>query len=156
MCQTLCQYDLSTCISVGDVRPDLLYLGDVGELCCLFERLIFHLPRSTLLVCLIDGVVYYEREEFMESMADVLVAILRISNEQRTSATIKVLLTSPTRTMEVRRPFHDELVLSMEPRVRSGVAASKGRLERQLSEHVDGVTELEDTQMINTDGHGEM
>ncbi|KAJ9414689.1 hypothetical protein QL093DRAFT_2569450 [Fusarium oxysporum] len=136
ICQLLCQYDFSNCISVGDVRPDLLYLDDVDELCCLFERLVFRLPRSTLLMCLIDGVVYYEREEFMGSMADVLVTLLRISKEQRTSANIKVLLTSPTKTMEVRRPFHDELVLCKESRARSGVASSKGRLERQLNEHM--------------------
>ncbi|EWZ29498.1 hypothetical protein FOZG_16870 [Fusarium oxysporum Fo47] len=154
ICQLLCQYDFSNCISVGDVRPDLLHLDDVDELCCLFERLVFQLPRSTLLVCLIDGVVYYEREEFMESMADVLVTLLRISKEQRTSANIKVLLTSPTKTMEVRRPFHDELILCMESRARSGVAASKGRLERQLNEHVNGVTELDDRRMLNIDGHG--
>lgn len=83
ICQLLCQYDFSNCISVDDVRSDLLYLGDIDELCCLFERLVFQLLRSTLLVCLIDGVVYYEREEFMEGMADVLVTLLRITKEQR-------------------------------------------------------------------------
>ncbi|KAL5590948.1 hypothetical protein FOBRF1_014505 [Fusarium oxysporum] len=154
ICQLLCQYDFSNCISVGDVRPDLLHLDDVDKLCFLFERLVFQLPESTLLVCFVDGVVYYEREEFKESMADVLVTLLRISKEQRTSANIKVLLTSPTRTMEVRRTFYDELVICMESRARSGVAASKGRLERQLSEQVDGVTELDDRRMLNTDGHG--
>ncbi|KAG8354292.1 hypothetical protein FVEN_g7715 [Fusarium venenatum] len=136
--QLLCQYDFSNCILVGDVRPDLLCFGDIGELCCLFERLIFQLPRNTLLVCLIDGVVYYEREEFMKSMADVLITLLRISNEQRTGASVKVLLTSPTKTMTIRKPFPDELILCMEAKARSGVVLTgRGRLERQLNEQMD-------------------
>ncbi|KAF5708568.1 hypothetical protein FMUND_10587 [Fusarium mundagurra] len=145
ICQLLCQYDFSTSISAGDVTPDLLYRGDIQELCYLFERIVFQLPRSNLLVCLIDGIVYYEREEFKESMADVLVTILRISQEQKTNATVKVLVTSPTRTIEVRQPFSDELILSMESRARSVVTPSKGRLQRQLKEQVNGESELEDT-----------
>ncbi|XEV04922.1 hypothetical protein FSHL1_010209 [Fusarium sambucinum] len=135
--QLLCRYDFSNCILVNDVRPDLLCHGDINELCCLFERLIFQLPRNTLLVCLIDGVVYYEREEFIQSMGDVLISLLRISNEQRTGASVKVLLTSPTKTMTIRKPFPDELVLCMEAKARSGVLAGKGRLERQLNEQMD-------------------
>ncbi|KAF5700197.1 hypothetical protein FGLOB1_10920 [Fusarium globosum] len=134
ICQLLCQYDFSTSISADDVRPDLLYRGDIHELCCLFERIVFQLPRSTLLVCLIDGIVYYEREEFKESMADVLVTILRISQEQKTNATVKVLVTSPTRTIQVRQPFPDELILSMESSARSVVTPSKDRLQRHLRE----------------------
>ncbi|SCV58370.1 uncharacterized protein FFB14_15607 [Fusarium fujikuroi] len=144
ICQLLCQYDFSTSISAGDVRPDLLYLGDIHELCCLFERLVFQLPRSTLLVCLIDGIVYYEREEFKESMADVLVTILRISDQQKTNATVKVLVTSPTRTILVRRPFPHEFILSMESRARSVMTPSKDRLQRHLREQVNGASELED------------
>ncbi|CAJ0551547.1 Ff.00g114770.m01.CDS01 [Fusarium sp. VM40] len=144
ICQLLCQYDFSSSISAGDVRPDFLYLGDIYELCCLFERLVFQLPRSCLLVCLIDGIVYYEREEFKESMADVLVTILRISQKQKTNATVKVLVASPTRTIEVRQPFPDELILSMESSARSVVTPSKGRLQRQLREQVNSVSKLED------------
>ncbi|KAF5529690.1 hypothetical protein FMEXI_14001 [Fusarium mexicanum] len=140
ICQLLCQYDFNNCISMDDMRPDLLHFGDIHELCCLFERLVFQLPRSTLLACLIDGVVYYEREELMEDMAEVLVTLLRISNEQRTGANVKVLLTSPAKTMEVRRPFQNEFVLCMESRARSAGPASKERLERQLSEQVDNDT----------------
>ncbi|RGP60189.1 hypothetical protein FSPOR_10778 [Fusarium sporotrichioides] len=138
--QLLCQYDFSNCILVGDVRPDLLCLGNIDELCCLFERLIHQLPRHTLLVCIIDGAIYYEREEFMQSMAEVLVTLLRISNEQRTGASVKVLLTSPTKTMSIRKPFPDDLVLCMEARARSGVLAGRGRLERQLDEQMDSRT----------------
>ncbi|KAM0544547.1 hypothetical protein ACHAPJ_011764 [Fusarium lateritium] len=134
ICQLLCQYDFSTSVSFQDVSPELLLLGDIDELCWLLELLIHRLPSSTLLVCLIDGIGYYEREEFVDSMADVLVTILRISKEQQTAATIKVLLTSPTRTIKVRQPFPDELIISMESMARPGVMASKGRLERQLRE----------------------
>ncbi|RGP78966.1 hypothetical protein FLONG3_2872 [Fusarium longipes] len=142
--QLLCQYDLSNCIMFGDVRPDLLCHGNISELCCLFERLVFHLPRHMLLVCLIDGVVYYEREEFMQSMADVLITLLKLSDQQKTGASVKVLLTSPTKTMAIRQPFPDELILCMESRNRSGVVAGRGRLERQLNEQMDSASAFVD------------
>ncbi|KAH6874047.1 hypothetical protein B0T10DRAFT_588237 [Thelonectria olida] len=134
ICQLLCQYDFGSVVRASEVNEYLLQLGEIDELCSLFEALVHRLPNSVVLVCLIDGIVYYEREEFMDSMADVLVTLLRISAEQTTQAAVKVLLTSPTKTMEVRQPFPQELILSMESMAWSGTAASKGKLERQLRE----------------------
>lgn len=44
---------------MGDVKPDLLHLGGIRELCRLFLRRVFQLLSSTLMVCSINDVVYY-------------------------------------------------------------------------------------------------
>ncbi len=67
-------------------------------------------------------------------MGVVLMTLLSISDEQNTQAAVKVLLTNPSRTSSTRKPFPDELVLSMESIARSDMAPSKWRLERQLKE----------------------
>ncbi|KAK0719490.1 hypothetical protein B0H67DRAFT_551839 [Lasiosphaeris hirsuta] len=136
--QLLCQYNFDGTLLANEVSEGLIQLGDVGELCDLFELLVHRLP-SVVLLCLIDGIVYYEREEFEEDMELVLVTLLKLSNEQNTRAAVKVLITSPTKTTDVRQPFPDELVLSMGAMAGAGnMAPSRGRLLRELSEEYDG------------------
>ncbi|KAK3360349.1 hypothetical protein B0T25DRAFT_128413 [Lasiosphaeria hispida] len=139
ICQLLCQYDFDGTLLANEVSEGLIQLGEVGELCDLFEMLVHRLP-SVVLLCMIDGIVYYEREEFEEDMELVLVTLLKLSNEQNTRAAVKVLITSPTKTTDVRQPFPDELVLSMGAMAGAGnMAPSRGRLVRELSEGYDGV-----------------
>jgi len=134
ICQLLCQFDFDTKLLADAVDEDRVRHGDIHELCSLFEWLVNQLPRSVVLFCLIDGIIYYERREFEDDMGLVLVTLLRISDEQSTQAVVKVLITSSTRTSSVRKPFPDELILSMESMARSDMTASKWRLERQLRE----------------------
>ncbi|KUI60968.1 hypothetical protein VP1G_08146 [Cytospora mali] len=137
ICQLLCQFDFSRKLPTSMIVKEMVQKGDIHELCGLFKQLVNLLPNSVVLVCLIDGILYYEREEFLEDMGHVLVTILRISSEQSTKATVKVLITSPTRTTEARKPFRDDLIVSMDALALPGMVASKGRLERQLKEGQD-------------------
>lgn len=111
--------------------------GDVRALCTLFERLVQMLPKSVALFCLIDGVVYYEREEFLDDLGRVLMSILQLSDQEGMHAPVKVLLTSPTRTAVVRQPFPDDMILSMEGMVRADLVASSSRLGRELSSGIE-------------------
>lgn len=108
--------------------------GDIGELCRLFEALVRALPNFMVLLCLIDGILYYERDEFQEDMAVVLSAILKLSADDSVAVSVKVLITSPTKTTEVRRPFPDDLILSMDGMAPAGLIASSSRLGRELQE----------------------
>lgn len=114
-----------------------IQLGDVGELCKLFEALVRALPSHVVLFCLVDGISYYERDEFKEDMAVVLSAILKLSDDSSVSVPVKVLVTSPTKTAEVRQPFPDHLILSMDAMARSGLVASSSRLEREMGTGLD-------------------
>lgn len=146
ICQLICQYDFDTRMLSHEVSEELIQLGDIDELCSLFGWLVRQLPRYVVLFCLIDGIVYYEREEFEGDMGLVLVSILKISVDQSNRAAVKVLVTSPTKTTSVRLPFPDDLILSMESMPHSNIVASRGRLERQLREGHEDIVEEEESE----------
>lgn len=138
ICQLLCQFDFAGRLPAAEVSGALVGLGDVEELCRLFEWLVCLLPEQAVVFCLVDGILYYEREEFSEDMAYVLVTILRMSDEQSTPAAVKVLVTSPCKTVDVRKPFPDDLIISMDSLALPGMVASKDRLARVLQEDLLG------------------
>jgi hypothetical protein len=118
----------------ADFEEDPIRAGYIVELCRLFEFLVKQLLKNVVLFCLLDGVVYYQRNEFIDDMGYVLVKLLQISEDQDMQATVKILLTSPTRTNCVRKPFPDERILSMALMAHVDTAPSATRLERQLRE----------------------
>lgn len=133
--QLLQQFDFGrTQMPTLQMDESKIRTGDVYELCNLFEALVRSLPNFVVLVCLIDGILYYEREEFKEGMAVVLSAILKLSADKSVAVPIKVLITSPTKTAEVRQPFPDNLILSMDAMALAGLIASSSRLSRELQE----------------------
>ncbi|OBT85447.1 hypothetical protein VE02_06171 [Pseudogymnoascus sp. 03VT05] len=135
ICQLLCQFDFDTRSFASEKLDEhLIQLGDIYELCRLFQWLVGKLPQSVVLFCLIDGVGYYERQEFEHDIGFVVEKLLKISAEKKTQAGIKILLTSSSRTTYIRQPFPDELVLCIESLARANMVPSKSRLERQLSE----------------------
>lgn len=139
ICQLLCQFDFDAAFArsplSSEITQELIELGDIETLCELFEILVRRLPREIVLLCLIDGVVYFEREEFEDDLGAALVTILSLSGEeQNTHAAMKVLITSPTKTVDVRQPFPEDLILSMESLPGMGMVASQERLIRVLSE----------------------
>lgn len=134
ICQLLCQFDFNSGgIPMGPEALDEVQQGDLRALCRLFELLVHMLPNTVALFCLVDGVVYYERDEFRDDLGWVLMTILRLSDQAGTQSPVKVLLTSPMRTAVVRQSFPDELILSMEGMARADLVASSSRLEREMS-----------------------
>lgn len=133
--QLLQQFDFGiTRMPTLQMDESKIRTGDVGELCRLFEALVRTLPNFMALICLIDGILYYERDEFQEDMAVVLSAILKLSADNSIAVPVKVLITSPTKTTEVRQPFPDDLILSMDGMAPAGLIASSSRLGRELQE----------------------
>lgn len=115
----------------------LIRSGDVAELCKLFEMLVRALPDHVVLFCIMDGILYYEREEFKGDMTLVLITILRLSNDDSIRVPVKVLITSPTKTTEVSQPFPDNLILTMEGMFYAGMVASSSRLGREMQGGLD-------------------
>jgi hypothetical protein len=137
ICQLLCQFDSDIrALASEKLNENFIQAGDIEELCNLFQWLISQLPRSVVLFCLLDGVVYCESKEFEDDTGFVLVTLLKISAEQETQAGVKILITSPSKTNSIRKPFPNELILSMESMARSNMTPSKRRLERQLNEQI--------------------
>lgn len=135
--QLLCQFNFEGSVPGDEIVRELVERWDLQELCRLFEWLVNLLPKHIVVFCLIDGILYYEREEFVEDMGYILVTILRISNDELTKAALKILITSPTKTLDVRKPFPDELIVSMDAVTVPSSIPSTSRLERALEEGLD-------------------
>ncbi|KAK2599692.1 hypothetical protein N8I77_011425 [Diaporthe amygdali] len=103
--------------------------GDLQQLCRLFNFLVHCLPDEVTLFCLIDGAVYYERDEFIVEMQYVLAEILRLVGDSTLKANVKILITSPWRTEMVQQFFHeDNEMLHMEGMPSSELTPSASRV----------------------------
>jgi hypothetical protein len=90
--------------------------GDLRELCGLFSWLVKRLPREVALVCLVDGISYYDCDEHEGDMLVVLDCLLGLVREQGLSATLKFMATSEEATESMQGLFRndDECLLEME------------------------------------------
>lgn len=85
-------------ISMRDVES-----GDIKALCNLFGYLVRQLPSTVTVVCIIDGVGLYEREEYEDDMVEILRFIVQLAEdeEQVVDATVKLFVTSPQPTLRL-------------------------------------------------------
>lgn len=102
----------------------------------ILELLIYQLPNTRTLCCIIDGVVLLEREEHSREALTVLAKLLEISNRQNTQAPVKLLFTSTPATTIVRKAFEDEdLILNVSTLRPSGLTPSVERMARELGQN---------------------
>jgi hypothetical protein len=141
--QLLHQHDFPV-LPVNPPAIDLASLqnGDVEELLTLFRWLVRQLPEDITFFCLVDGIAYYEREEFEDPMVEVLESILALTVDDNVRAAVKLFVTSPWPTDIVRAGFEDEdgkedFILSMKGLPRLGWAPSEARLQRELGTRSD-------------------
>lgn len=87
-----------------------------------------------MVFCLLDRVVYYERKEFEDNMAFLLVTLLCLSARGDTDTAVKAPLTSQSGTVSVRQLFLEDLTLLMEPMAALYDVPSPARFQRQLEE----------------------
>ncbi|RSM09135.1 hypothetical protein CEP52_004252 [Fusarium oligoseptatum] len=86
--------------------------GDISGLCNLFWWLVAQLPVDQTVFLLIDGVGYYEREDFEVDTGHVLDTLLtpRVDGE---TAIVKVMLTHPSGTRRMRERVGSGWTVSM-------------------------------------------
>jgi hypothetical protein len=143
--QLLCDYDFGERhLLPPELAPYLIEMGSLPHLIQLFSWLVRQLPAEVTLFCFIDGVIYYEREEFEDPMLDSLGEILGLTASADVRASFKVLVTSPWPTCTVRAGFEqeclekdgsedtDDFILALESLALSQVAPSAERLAREL------------------------
>lgn len=88
---------------VQQEQPELRAL-DVDLLCYTLRKLIRQLPRDQLIICMIDGISFYESPWYREAIkatTDTLVEL--VEEDDDTEAIIKVLLTCPASSIGVAR-----------------------------------------------------
>lgn len=89
-------------------NPEGVRQGDLQQLCQLFGLLVRSLPSEITLFCFIDGMVIYERDEFIAEAQFVLVEILRLVGDPTVQANMKVLITSPWRSTLAHQFFRED------------------------------------------------
>ncbi|KAI1804747.1 hypothetical protein F4811DRAFT_570833 [Daldinia bambusicola] len=147
--QLLCDYDFGPMhLLPPDVDPEIIKEGhSLSQLRRLFCWLVRQLPEEITLFCLIDGIVFYEREDFEDPMLDFLGDILELTVSDDVLASVKVLMTSPRPTSTVRIGFEDEpdgtgekknSILAMDLLTPAHVDISDERVNRNLGGIVDG------------------
>lgn len=135
--QLLSQQDFDMRLLPYEVYDALDRWGDISAFCSLFEWLLCQLPDDVTVFCLIDGAVYYEREEFVHGMSEVLADILEMSTDGRLPVTFKVLVTSPTPTTVVRLPFEvDDSLLSIDAMPSRQWKPSESRTQREIAQEL--------------------
>ncbi|KAH7136819.1 hypothetical protein B0J13DRAFT_625450 [Dactylonectria estremocensis] len=130
--QLLRQHEFDTrSLAADGFNLERIQLGDLNELIRLFEWLVWQLPKTITLVCLIDGVILYEREE-MEAF-DVLACLMRLAADQDGRTAVKLLFTSTPGTDVVRDPFEEgDLILNVDGLPKLVWAPSEERVAREF------------------------
>lgn len=124
--------------SPWELNVDLVRQGHLQQLCQLLSLLVHRLPGELTLFCLIDGMVYYERDEFIGETQYVLTEITRLVGDPTIEANVKLLITSPWRTSMAQNFFQeDHEVLHMEGVPSVGLTPSASRVIRRHISHTE-------------------
>lgn len=91
--------------------------GSLDELCRMFGQIVHSIPSDRTIICLIDGISYFETDELQEEMLVVASLILDISRRHEAlqrggfppeGCAVKVLVTSPFSTSELHSMFQSD------------------------------------------------
>ncbi|KAI1351128.1 hypothetical protein F5Y01DRAFT_304971 [Xylaria sp. FL0043] len=138
--QLLCQWDFDTTFLHSYVDLSWIeYGGDPsGEaLYGLLEWLIGQLPSSQTVFFVIDGACHYERIDHADAFINSVALILGTTLDERVTATVKILITSPCRTSAIREGFHDDAVLLLAEEAGRGLDSSYRRFQHQVARAFD-------------------
>ena len=86
---------------------------DTIRLCALFRELVKDLPEGFILVCVIDGVSFYEASDWADDLRLVLETLNALTCDPEVCAVLKVLITSAVASRQAIKyiPREDHLML---------------------------------------------
>ena len=92
---------------------DELQRFDTIRLCALFRELVKDLPEGLVLVCVIDGVSFYEASDWADDLHLVLKTLNDLTRDPEVWAAFKVLITSAVASRQATKyiPREDHLML---------------------------------------------
>ncbi|WQF76560.1 hypothetical protein CDEST_01574 [Colletotrichum destructivum] len=101
---------------LGPIRPDPrmfledLEQEDLGALCEVFILLFRQLPSHTQVFCFVDGISIYETEQYLDGVDAVIMSLIGVVEQggYKGWPSLKLLITSPQPTVEVRKVFDPE------------------------------------------------
>ncbi|PSN62688.1 hypothetical protein BS50DRAFT_624507 [Corynespora cassiicola Philippines] len=132
--QLLCQHPFDTRTLHDQIDLVKIEDGDIEELCVLFDQLIRQLSAKSTVICLVDGLGYYERDAAVEDALQVFAFISHMIHDQSILAIFKVLALSPVPVRALREFFQGESFMGLPSTSAAGGTASRLRMSRQLDE----------------------
>ncbi|KAH9903911.1 hypothetical protein F4778DRAFT_71921 [Xylariomycetidae sp. FL2044] len=135
--QLLRQYPVDLSHLEQDINLSLVKSNHADQLCNLFSWVLYRLPQDSVVFCLVDGIKYYERQEYLEDMSEVLRHLLDVRVDRRVKCVFKLPVTSPSSTRYVREAFEEECIISMTSIVRTGEHPSDVRVARCFEGHLN-------------------
>ncbi|KAK8021679.1 hypothetical protein PG990_006817 [Apiospora arundinis] len=113
---------------------DWMNEGDIGAFCFVFGELVRQVQITDSVFCVVDGINFYEglNEELLQDTAYVLRFLLDLTGERGT--VFKILVTSPSTTVDTRQAIKSEDCLVLPERDRNSLGYSDLRFERQWHE----------------------
>lgn len=85
----------------------------LGALYEFFRRLVYMLPEGVTVWLMVDGAVYYERDEYVDGMQRIMLPLLQLCEPGVTRARLKLLVMSPTNVSDIPEWFAEDSILSM-------------------------------------------
>ena len=103
---------------------------NLHTLCDCFVKLVKRLPMDTVLVCIIDGICFFERKEWVEDCQKAIHDLRDLADDDEIGAVFKLLVTSPLRSRHVAGtwPAQHRLLLPADD-----LSGRGGPTERQIS-----------------------
>ncbi|KAI1365429.1 hypothetical protein F5Y08DRAFT_304071 [Xylaria arbuscula] len=103
------------------------------DLCNLLKCLIRQVPSSQTVFFMIDGAYHYEKSVHMDAFIESMATILDMTLDEAVGATVKILVTSPCRTTEIRQGFHDDAVLLLQEESSASLDSNSRLSQHQVS-----------------------
>lgn len=120
-------HSLSRFVNVASLQS-----GNIDGLLWLLEFLRLQMPETLTLFFIIDGVVLFERPEFLDETSKILARLVRIAEDPRVKSPVKVLFASTPRTDVIT--FEEESsTLSVDSIPLAELVPSEERLVREIN-----------------------
>ncbi|KAK3333061.1 hypothetical protein B0T19DRAFT_417052 [Cercophora scortea] len=136
--QLLAQQPFDTTRLHTEIDLNKIQSNDLDELCRLLSWLARRIPAGTTIVCLIDGVGFYEtRHEHRFAAGVVMKTLLELTRDLGVASVVKILFTSPAPAEALRAhpAFRDGgNVVAMAGLARLGMGPSERRFARELGD----------------------
>ncbi|GAW15166.1 hypothetical protein ANO14919_045750 [Xylariales sp. No.14919] len=104
----------------------------LSQLLC--QQLAHAAQDHTIISRIIDGIKYYERDQYVDDMSAVLRFLLDLTQGSQEQYIFKILITSPSPTTIVRQAFSQDCIISMGSWPRNADKPSSLRTIRHLEE----------------------
>jgi hypothetical protein len=133
LCQILQLFPVNLDFISSRRYRDQLESYDIRSLCDCFRKLVEQLPVDAVLICIVDGISFFERQEWGEACGIAIQDLRDLVYEDELGPVFKLLVTSPVRSRHIARlfPAHCRLLISGDG---GGVTAARGMpTEREIS-----------------------